>query len=259
MPIVEMKPIAPNPKDQITISSPAPVAVQAVVDFVNKNTRHPLRIVGLTRVVLDEYPVEAIREAIVNAIAHRNYEDRARSIMVEIFYDRVIVSSPGLPPRPLTLAKLRSGKYRPCSRNPVLAQSMALLKLMEQCGSSLGRMKAAMLDHGLEKPEFDLFDGYFQVVLKGPGEDINRLRVPNGAVRYAIPPSVEEQLNERQKKMYELLIQGHTLTSRFCEKKFDISRPTAANDFNLLVNLRLARIEGKGRSTRYVLETRNNR
>ncbi|MFH1674251.1 MAG: ATP-binding protein [Pseudomonadota bacterium] len=249
----------PNPEDQITISGPAPVAVQTVIDFVNKNTRHPPRIVGLNRIALDEYPVEAVREAIVNAIAHRNYEDRSRSIMVEVFFDRVVISSPGLPPRPLTLAKLRRGKYRPCSRNPVLAQSMALLKLMEQRGSGLGRMKSAMLDHGLEIPEFDISDGYFQVILKGPGENMDRLRVPASAVQRTIPPSVEEQLNERQKKMYELLIRGHTLTSRFCEKMFDISRPTAASDFSLLVSLGLARIEGKGRSTRYVLETHDNR
>jgi len=163
----------PNPLDQQTISDPAPITVQAIVDFVKKNTRHPPRIVGLNRVVLDEYPEEAVREAIVNAIAHRNYEDRSRAIMVEVFFDRVVVSSPGSPPQPLTLAKLRRGKYRPCSRNPVVAQSLALLKLMEQRGSGLARMKAAMLDHGLDAPEFAMVDGYFQVVLPGPKDDLD--------------------------------------------------------------------------------------
>ncbi|MEJ2746006.1 MAG: ATP-binding protein, partial [bacterium] len=155
----------PTPRDQATISAPAPKAVQAVVDFVYKNTRHPPRIVGLHRVILNEYPEEAVREAIVNAIAHRNYEDKARQILVEVFFDKVVISSPGLPPKPLTLSKLRSGKYLPCSRNPVLAQCLASLNLMEQRGSGLGRIKSLMLDHGLDAPEFDIADGYFQLTL----------------------------------------------------------------------------------------------
>jgi len=93
--------------------------------------------------------------------------------MVEVFFDRVVVSSPGSLPQPLTLAKLRRGKYRPCSRNPVVAQSLALLNLMEQRGSGLARMKAAMLDHGLDAPEFAMVDGYFQVVLPGPKDDLD--------------------------------------------------------------------------------------
>ncbi|HEY1717839.1 MAG TPA: ATP-binding protein [Verrucomicrobiae bacterium] len=45
--------------------------------------------------------------------------------MLEVFSDRVVISSPGLPPPPITLQKLRAGKYRPCSRNPILAQRLS--------------------------------------------------------------------------------------------------------------------------------------
>jgi predicted HTH transcriptional regulator len=248
----------PNPQDQDTVSAAAPEAIQAVVDFVKRNTRHPVRIVGLNRIVLDEYPEEAVREAIVNAIAHRNYEDRARSILVEVFFDRIVISSPGLPPKPLTLAKLRRGKYRPCSRNPVLAQCLASLKLMEQRGSGLGRMKAAMLDHGLDVPEFDSEDGYFQLTLRGPAEDLERLRIPPSKDAGFISPAVEHTLNERQKKMIALLIQGQELTSRKCQELFGISGPTAAADFQTLMEAGLARKVGKGRSTRYVLDSGPN-
>ena len=249
----------PNQKDQSTINAPAPVVVQAVIDFVNNNTRHPPRIVGLNRIVLNEYPVEAIREAIVNAIAHRNYEDKSRTIMVEVFFNRVVISSPGLPPRPLTLPKLRRGKYLPCSRNPVVAQSLALLKLMEQRGSGLARMKAAMLDHGLDPPVFDIIDGYFQVTLPGAGDNVDRLRIPEAKIKNLISPSVEERLNERQKQMMVILIQGESLTSRKCEKLFGVSRPISASDFKVLVQTGIARRVGQGRSTHYVLNSKHNR
>lgn len=242
----------PDPSDQSPISDPAPQAVRAVVDFVNRNTRHPPRIVGINRMVLDEYPEESVREAIVNAIAHRNYEDRSRTILVEVFFDRIVVSSPGLPPKPLTLAKLRRGKYRPCSRNPVLAQCLATLKLMEQRGSGLARMKAAMLDHGLAAPVLDIVDGYFQVTLLGPGDDIDRLRITSNKVTSLISPSIQEQLNDRQRQMVTLLVQGERLTSRRCEQEFGITRDTANRDFRLLCGLGIAKPIGEGRSRHYV-------
>jgi predicted HTH transcriptional regulator len=68
-----------------------------------------------------DYRQRALREALVNAVAHRNYEDASRKIAVQIFSDRIVVASPGYPPAPLTLAKLRRGNYRPCSRNSVIA------------------------------------------------------------------------------------------------------------------------------------------
>ncbi len=244
----------PNPQDQDTVSAAAPEGIQTVVDFVKRNTRHPMRIVGLNRIVLDEYPEEAVREAIVNAIAHRNYEDRARSILVEVFFDHIVISSPGLPPKPLTLAKLRRGKYRPCSRNPVLAQCLASLKLMEQRGSGLGRMKAAMLDHGLDVPEFDSVDGYFQLTLRGPADDLNRLRIPVEKAIGTIPPSLEEELNERQKKIIVQLLREGSVSTGWCVKELQVVKDTARRDFNEMISLGILERVGKGRRTRYILK-----
>lgn len=245
----------PNPNDQLTISLPAPKAVHTVLDFIHKNTRHPPRIIGLNRITLDEYPEEAVREAIVNAIAHRNYEDRARSILVEVFFNRVVISSPGLPPNPLNLTKLRRGKYRPCSRNPVLAQCLASLKLMEQRGSGLGRMKSAMLDHGLDAPEFEIVDGYFQVTLRGPADDLNRLRITPDRAVGAIPPSLEATLNKRQKKIIAQILSEGYVTTSWCIQNLKIVKDTARRDFNDLISKGVLDRVGQGRRTRYVMKT----
>jgi ATP-dependent DNA helicase RecG len=118
----------------------------------SSNTRHPMRVVGLNRVRLDEYPASGLREALGDAVAHRQYEDAGRKIMLEVFADRVVVSSPGLPPAPITLAALRRGKYRPCSRNPVLAQCLSYFHRIEERGSGFRRMRDQMLDHGVDQP-----------------------------------------------------------------------------------------------------------
>ena len=85
-----------EPRDHEDIRGPMPLVIERAVSFIDRNTRHPMKIVGLNRVRIDEYPVEALREALVNAVAHRQYEDAGRKIILEVFSDRVVVSSRGL-------------------------------------------------------------------------------------------------------------------------------------------------------------------
>jgi predicted HTH transcriptional regulator len=240
-----------DPGDHEDIREPMAVAIERALAFIGRNTRHPMRVVGLNRVRLDEYPASGLREALVNAVAHRQYEDAGRKIMLEVFADRVVVSSPGLPPAPITLAALRRGKYRPCSRNPVLAQCLSYFHRIEERGSGFRRMRDQMLDHGLDQPLLGTDTGYFQVTFPGPGDNIDRLRVPEKQL--LIGPAVEARLNERQRRMAVMLVEGEALTSRRCEVEFGVTRDTATRDFNLLLELGLARKEGRGRSTRYVL------
>jgi ATP-dependent DNA helicase RecG len=245
----------PRPRDQVTLSEPASRVIEKVVDFVMRNTRHPIRVVGIRRVRLDEYPQEVIREAIVNAIAHRDYEDSARPIYVKLFSDRVEILSPGDLMRPLTIAKLIRGKFEPCSRNPTLAQYLGHLGLMEQRGSGVLRMKQAMLGHGLDSPTYGFRDGYFCVTLKGPANALGRLTVPDRD-RDA-PGLLEDRLTERQKKMAKLLAEGHPLTSGKCQEMFRVSNVTAVRDLAFLVEIGIAKQEGKGRSTRYIFKGEN--
>lgn len=248
--------IAPDgdPIDHDDIRGPMPLAIDQVIAFIDRNTRHPIKVVGLDRVRLDEYPTEALREALVNAVAHRNYEDAGRKIMVEVFPDRVAVSSPGLPPKPLTLQKLRSGRYKPCSRNPVIAQSLSYFHRIEERGSGFKRMRAAMVDHGLEEPVLTEETGYFQVVFKGPGKDIKKIKLPLNLQLKLIPLSIESQLNKRQKRIIEYTVSNGSVTRSWCMKTFKIGHDAASRDLSELVNWDMFIPIGKGRAIRYVLK-----
>jgi len=243
-----------DPMDQEDIRCPAPAAIERVIAFIDRNTRHPMRVVGLDRVRLDEYPPEALREALVNAVAHRNYEDAGRKIMVELFPDRIVISSPGLPPKPLTIQKLRSGKYKPCSRNPVLAQSLSYFHRIEERGSGFRRMHVQMIDHGLEAPVLSEETGYFQILFKGPGENTGRLRVSAANTKQSVPPSIEEKLNKRQKQIVEHVLKEGSVTSGWCRKRFKIAYNTAFIDLSNLVKLDIFEKVGEGRSTKYILK-----
>lgn len=223
-----------------------------MLKFIDAHTFHPRRVVGLNNIRLEEYPVAALREALLNAVAHRSYDDSSRKIFVRIFRDRIEIASPGYPLKPLTLPKLRRGGYRPCSRNPLIAQTLATLDKMEQRGSGFARMRDAMLDHGLNEAKIDLQDGFFVVTLPGPDGNYDRIKTPTTAAG-SITPAVEARLNERQKKMVMLLVTGEALTSRRCESEFGVTRDTATRDFALLQELGIAEKLGKGRSIRYIL------
>jgi predicted HTH transcriptional regulator len=239
-----------DPRDHEDIRAPMPLAIERSIAFIDRNTRHPMRVVGLNRVRLDEYPDEALREALVNAVAHRQYEDAGRKIMLEVFADRIIISSPGLPPAPITLAKLRSGKYRPCSRNPVLAQNLSYFHRIEERGSGFRRMRDQMLDHGLGQPIIGSDTGYFQVTFPGPGENIDHIRVPEKQL--LVTPAVEAKLNERQREILAYVLTEGTVTNRWCRARFNVVYNTAYRDLQGLVDLGLIEPVGSGRSTKYI-------
>lgn len=245
--------ITGQPKGQLNVNAPLPHVLEQVLRFVDDHTFHPRRVVGLNNLRLDEYPVKALREALVNAVAHRTYEDASRKILVRLYRDRIEIASPGYPPKPLTLAKLRRGGYRPCARNPLIAQTLASLGVMEQRGSGFARMRDAMLDHGLDEPQIDQQDGFFVVTLPGPAGNYDRLMVPAGVIG-PITPAVEAQLNERQRKIILEVQKTGAVTSGWCRKRFGVVRDTANRDLSGLVDLGVLTLVGKGRSAHYTLK-----
>jgi predicted HTH transcriptional regulator len=242
-----------RPKGQSGINAPLARALEQALKFVDDHTFHPRRVVGLNNLRLDEYPTAALREALVNAVAHRSYDDSSRKIFVRVFRDRIEVASPGYPPKPLTLAKLRRGGYRPCSRNPLIAQTLATLSVMEQRGTGFARMRDAMLNHGLDEPRIDQQDGFFVVTLPGPAGNYDRLKLPAGTVGL-ITPAVEASLSKRQRAMVKLLASGEELVGGACEARFRVTRPVITKDFSRLVELGIAVQIGRGRATRYRLK-----
>lgn len=250
--------ISGRPKGQIGINAPLPLALEQVLKFVDDHTFHPRRVVGLNNLRLDEYPTAALREVLVNAVAHRNYEDAARKIFVRVFSDRVEIASPGYPLKPLTPARLRRGGYRPCSRNPLIAQALATLSLMEQRGTGFARMRDAMLDHGLDEPKIEQQDGFFVVTLHGPAGNFDRIKAPTTVVG-AVTPAIEAQLNERQKRIFARVIAEGMVTRGWCVAEFGVANDTAGRDLRGLTELGLLEPVGKGRAVRYVARSADNR
>ena len=122
-----------TPNDYLETEQPLPTAIESALGFIRRNTKGSFRIDGLDRVHVTEYPDKAVREALVNAVAHRDYTRSGERVRVKVFKDdRIVIRSPGKLMKGLTVAKLRSGDYNAKSRNPYLAAYLSKYMRLEQ-------------------------------------------------------------------------------------------------------------------------------
>ncbi len=105
-----------------------------------------------------EIPPEVIREAVVNAVAHRDYTSNG-SVQVMVFADRIEIWNPGSLPPSLTLAQLRQ-PHGSIPANPLLAEPLYLTQYIERLGTGTGDMIRRCREAGLPEPTFSLDDGF---------------------------------------------------------------------------------------------------
>ena len=137
--------------------------------FVTSNMRRGMRIRGLAREEITEYPLAVVREAIVNAIAHRDYSIRGEGIRVLMFSDRLEVYSPGRLPGHVTLANIKDERY---SRNEAIVAVLSDLGYIERLGYGIDRMIATMQEAGLPAPQFEETAAGFRVILQSSSTEL---------------------------------------------------------------------------------------
>jgi ATP-dependent DNA helicase RecG len=110
---------------------------------------------GLHRVDAHRVPVDAFREAIVNAVAHRDYAILGSQILIDAFDDRIEITSPGSLPNHLAPESVMAGG-NPRSRNQAMTNFCLVMRLMEGRGRGFPRMRAAMRKHNATVPKLEV-------------------------------------------------------------------------------------------------------
>ncbi len=144
--------------------------VDQAVDFVMSkiNLWVGTREAGPQVPVAYEIPREVVAEAIVNAVAHRDYASNG-SVQVMLFADRLEVWNPGGLPPSLTLAKLRL-PHGSVPANPLLAEPLYLTQYIERMGTGTRDMIRRCREAGLPEPEFSVSDGFTITLRRKAGE-----------------------------------------------------------------------------------------
>jgi predicted HTH transcriptional regulator len=138
-------------------------AIEAAVAFIEKHSFFGADIGRVRRTDRWNLPPVAVREAIINAVAHADYAQRGAPIRVAIFDDRLEIENPGLLPFGLTVEDLEQGVSK--LRNRVIGRVFHALGLIEQWGSGIQRMNAACREAGLVEPRLEEIATRFRVTI----------------------------------------------------------------------------------------------
>jgi len=136
--------------------------IEDAVDFIKRHIKIKFKIEGTRREELLEIPEVALREAIVNAIAHRDYFEKGANIMIEVFDNRIEFTNPGGLPKGFPVDDF--GKIS-LTRNPTIASLLLRAKYIEKMGTGINRIRKSFIDYGLPEPLFK-YDSFFNVVFK---------------------------------------------------------------------------------------------
>lgn len=193
------------------------------------------------REVIWEYPLEALREAIINAICHRDYLESAH-IQVRWYDDRLVFYNPGKLPPPLTIEDL-TREHISQPRNRLIAEAFYYIGWIEQWGTGIRRMREACQNAGLPEPSFDERTGIWLTFRKD---------------RWTEESLKELGLNARQVRAVAHVRQHGSITNSEYQQINAVSARTASRELAALVQSGiLEQIGATGKGTRYILKTPN--
>lgn len=212
---------------QVRYAIPSAVGEGTMVDAVRRHEQW-------------DYPLEALREAVVNALVHRDYFETGMDTQIRVYEDRVVISNPGGLPEGMTTEELRHEGHRSIPRNPLLAQVFYYAELAEKWGTGTTRMIRRCLDEGLPEPTFEANGSTFQVTLsKDPYTD-ERLR--------------QLGLSERQIRAVLWSKEHGSISNQEYQTLSGVSERTATRDLAELVRQEILTQVGRtGKGTTYRL------
>ncbi|MEK6775947.1 MAG: helix-turn-helix domain-containing protein [bacterium] len=212
--------------------------IDDAMDFIRKNINVRFVMTGRpAREEIWDYPIEALREALINAVCHRDYTIPSNT-EVRIYDDRLIVWNPGGLPLGITMDDL----YKPhpsVLRNKGIGEIFYDVGLIEQWGSGIDKMRSACLKSGLPEPQFEEYQG-FRVIFRKDVYTEEYLR--------------NLGLNERQIKAVMYVKEKGKITNKEYREITGLSDEGVRIDVNGLIGKGVLLSKGRGRNVHYVLK-----
>lgn len=229
--------------DQDDFNGPLANVLASAVAFLQRNASTAAMFLpeSIERKNVAAYPAKAVREGLVNALAHRDYSSFSSGASLLVYPDRVEIWNSGKLPEGWKVSKL-SKNHPSIPRNPDIANFLFIRSLMEQVGRGTQRMIEDCREAGLPAPTWRVDEDGITVTLYS-------LTSRNA-------PAAD--LGERQLRMLKELKAGETIRLREYIQQFasDVTERQAQRDLHELREAELLRLEGGGRSAHYVRTSR---
>jgi len=206
-----------------------------VYEFLDRYNRVHAEVKGLSRIDTRDYPEEALREALLNALVHREYSFSG-STLISVFDDRIeFVSIGGLAPG-ITLDDIMLGIS--LSRNENLANIFYRLGLIEAYGTGIPKMMRSYSGYPMQ-PIIETSDNAFKITLPNQNNDV------------VSPITRESALNEREKVVVALLNAKEPIVRTDVEEALSVSQGTATRIIREMLAKGLIKAIGQGKNTQY--------
>ncbi len=183
-----------------------------------------------------EYPLNALREAIINALIHRNYQETA-DVRVFIFDNRVEVISPGTFPEGVSPDE---PTHKPV--NPTLSQFMFDVGFIERYGAGIRMMQRLCREWGNKEPRYEFHPIETKIIFDSPIQENTYIEIDD----------ISEQLNERQKNAFFYVQRNGQIATKEYVEINNVSRRIAYEELKDMTDKGLLSMIGKGRGSRYV-------
>ncbi len=215
------------------------------MDFYRKHINVSELIEGPYRETVEEIPLVAYREAVANAIVHRDYS-RQVDLRIECFSNRIEIVSPGGLPVGIRESEYLEGRIS-VPRNRVLADVFLRLNIIEKLATGIRRIKEYYQDYEM-KPQFEIYENSIVVILPKislPGDSVYR---PIGLDQY--------QLNDNERLIYKTLEERGALSRSEIQEEIGLKKSQTIDLLQVLRELKLVSQIGRGRTTKYSLTKR---
>lgn len=230
-------------RDRKELSGSLLVQLEDAYSYIDQFNRTRAEFEGLDRIDRRDYPGEALREALLNAVTHRDYSFSGPTL-ISIFDDRIEFVTIGGLVRGLTFDDIMLGVSALRNRN--LANVFYRLKLIEAYGTGILKINESYADCAV-KPRFEVTDNAFKITLPNINYDDMREEVPAAA------PLEGAEKRERQERLLRLAEKQGYIVRKDVEAELKVSQATAILLLRDMVEKGLLRKEGSGKKQKYCI------
>jgi ATP-dependent DNA helicase RecG len=223
--------------------------LREAMNFVKSNTKKGWEKLPNGRKNKPEYAERAVLEAMVNHFIHRDYTVMGSEVHIDIYDERLIVTSPGGMYNGMLIQDLDIAEVSSERRNPILANVMAQLNYMEKRGSGLTRIcnETKALDGYKDelKPVFKSTPTQFQTIIFASSDNQN--------VGDFVGDMSETKLTERQQKILNLIKESPTISAKQMSETLSVTTRTIERDLSLMKKAGVLKREGKDNNGKWIV------
>jgi len=207
-----------NILDRMEVQDDLLTQFEQAIFFLKKHLNLQSIILGTERKEAYDVPLEVWREAIANAIIHRDYSVTGADISVEVYDDRIMITNPGSLPKGLNKDEFGKISVR---RNELLADLFFRMHKVEKAGTGIQRMKDKMIEVGLPEPEFSM-ESFFIVELKRPTSQVTPQKSPS-------------KIPEKSQKIIDSITENPEITRKELAEKLEETEDTIQSRLRKLI------------------------